>query len=228
MSSAVVDAPAATRCPRCGTELAPGQDWCLECGTAATTHVIAPPGWRVPVAVVALIVALLAAGVAIAVAELWRGDEGPATATAPVAAAPGAAAPAAPAPQPGAAAPAPASTAPAPTATAPAPAPGTTATTPAGSAPATPALATWPAGTRAYTVVLASPGDRAAADARARQLAGAAADVGVLRSDEYRSLRKGYWVVFSGRYGNADQAVEAARKLQGAAPGAYARLIDPR
>ncbi|MCW3063876.1 MAG: hypothetical protein JWN32_1048, partial [Solirubrobacterales bacterium] len=41
--SAVADPPRAepaTQCPRCGAELAPGQEWCLECGTAARTRIV--------------------------------------------------------------------------------------------------------------------------------------------------------------------------------------------
>src|SRR3989442_513836 len=50
-SGAAVAEPEATlpeppRCPRCGAAMAPEQDWCLECGAAATTRVLRPPGWR--------------------------------------------------------------------------------------------------------------------------------------------------------------------------------------
>jgi predicted nucleic acid-binding Zn ribbon protein len=52
-------ADGAPRCPRCGAALSPGQDWCTQCGTAATTRILRARGWRIPIAVV---IALLALG----------------------------------------------------------------------------------------------------------------------------------------------------------------------
>lgn len=39
--------------------MAAGQDWCLECGTAVNIHVRSAPNWRIPVAIVVGVVALV-------------------------------------------------------------------------------------------------------------------------------------------------------------------------
>jgi hypothetical protein len=58
--------PAGTpHCPQCDGELAPGQDWCLRCGRGATTRVLPPRHWRIPLALACALAAL--AGVAVAV-----------------------------------------------------------------------------------------------------------------------------------------------------------------
>ena len=59
-----IEAP--TTCPRCGAPLDAGQDFCLRCGTAATTRVRRAPSWRIPVFVLVLLLALGAGGVAAA------------------------------------------------------------------------------------------------------------------------------------------------------------------
>jgi hypothetical protein len=71
--------------------------------------------------------------------------------------------------------------------------------------------------------VLASTRDRPEAEEKARAAGGA--DVGVLRSDDYSSLRKGYWVVFQGQFDTRDAAETAA---EDAAGDAYARRVVPR
>jgi septal ring-binding cell division protein DamX len=100
-----------------------------------------------------------------------------------------------------------------PTAT-PTPAPGGTGGT-AGSAE-------WPTGKTAWTVVVASSTSRAAAQKKAKA---AGADAGVLHSDDFSSLRKGYWVVFAGQYPD-QKAAQAAAKGRGG--DAYARRVVPR
>jgi hypothetical protein len=70
-----------SRCPRCGAELHPDQDWCLECGAPARTRLAPTPNWRIPAALVAVVVALAGAGLAVAFVRLT--DDG----AAPVAAA---------------------------------------------------------------------------------------------------------------------------------------------
>jgi hypothetical protein len=84
-------------------------------------------------------------------------------------------------------------------------------------------LATWPAGERAWTVVIASTTSRAEAEKKAEEAGGG--DVGVLKSDDYSSLRKGYWVVFAGQYPSQSAAQTAA---EGRGGGAYARRVVPR
>jgi hypothetical protein len=72
----VLDRPPASHsagtllCPRCGTALREDQSWCLECGLAARTRVHPPPSWRLPIALTAVLLALLAAGIAVALVTL--------------------------------------------------------------------------------------------------------------------------------------------------------------
>ena len=57
------------RCAGCGSPVAEDQEWCLECG-AARTQLQSPPDWRVPVAVVGVVVALVVVGLLIALVSL--------------------------------------------------------------------------------------------------------------------------------------------------------------
>jgi hypothetical protein len=54
------------RCPRCNAELGAGQDWCTNCGFAATTRILRPGNWRIPILVVTAIFLLGLGGVAAA------------------------------------------------------------------------------------------------------------------------------------------------------------------
>ena len=60
---------------------------------------------------------------------------------------------------------------------------------------------------------------------RRRRRKAAGADAGVLHSDDFSSLRKGYWVVFAGQYPD-QKAAQAAAKGRGG--DAYARRVVPR
>jgi hypothetical protein len=71
----------ADACPLCGAPLAADQEWCLSCGAAARTRLAAAPGWRGPVAVIAVIAALALGILAAALVKL-AGDSGPAPAPA--------------------------------------------------------------------------------------------------------------------------------------------------
>ncbi len=62
-------------CPQCGRELGPGQDWCFNCGRAATTSVVRPRHWKIPLALVALLAALAGVGVAVLFVALSGDDE---------------------------------------------------------------------------------------------------------------------------------------------------------
>lgn len=70
--------PSATRpgaaapiaCPRCGTTVASGQDWCLTCGTPARTRLAPAPNWRLPVAIAAVVIALAAVVLVVAFVAL--------------------------------------------------------------------------------------------------------------------------------------------------------------
>ena len=73
----------------------------------------------------------------------------------------------------------------------------------------------WPGGS-GYTAVLASVGSEAEARRIQSQATGRGLDAGVLYSSNYRSLRAGYWVVFSGtsqRKGPADERAARAKSL---------------
>ncbi len=52
-------------CPTCGAAMAAGQDWCLECGSAAPGRLGARPGWRA-VGTISGLTAVLVAGAAAA------------------------------------------------------------------------------------------------------------------------------------------------------------------
>jgi hypothetical protein len=57
-------------CEACGAGMQAGQDWCLECGTAAPGRLGARPGWRAAFTVVGLTVLLLVGAVAASYAAL--------------------------------------------------------------------------------------------------------------------------------------------------------------
>lgn len=127
----------ADACPLCGTPLQPDQEWCLRCGAAARTRLAAAaPGWKTPIAGLAVLAALALGVLAAALVDLAR-ESGPAPA--PVTHVVTAAA--------------------APAATVPATTPGTAATTPTTPATSTPTTTagaaagtgTVPAGTRTRT-----------------------------------------------------------------------------
>jgi hypothetical protein len=64
-----VQAPAAQRCQACGAALASDQEWCLECG-AARTGLRRAPDWRIPAAVIAVVIALAVIALLIALVSL--------------------------------------------------------------------------------------------------------------------------------------------------------------
>lgn len=201
------------RCPRCGAGMTERQEWCLNCGTAVGTRVAAAPGWRAPFAIAGVILALAAIAVAVAIVQL-ADDTDRVTQKAPAAAA---------------ATPPPATATPAPTLTPEATLPeasggeATPEPTPESGAKGG---AEWPAGESGWTVVLASDSSKSDARQKAdRFAADGIAGVGVLHSDDFTSLKPGFFVVFAGRY--ASQA-EAAAALDGIdAKDAYIRRIEP-
>lgn len=123
-AAAEPSAPART-CDRCGAAMAPGQDWCLECGTAAPGRLGGRPGWRAAATVVGLTLVLAGGAVAASYAALSSDAQKEASKAPPPAAAPIVASTPAPPP-------------PAPTTTTAAPPPPST-STPGASAPKVPA-----------------------------------------------------------------------------------------
>jgi hypothetical protein len=216
-----------TRCPRCGTSAEPLQEYCLECGLRLRTPGLVPTlasGWQRRVrwypgdwiwpSLLALVVALLAAGGAIlwtreaesAPPETLVGDTSALpTVTETVATGP-----------------------PQTTPTVPTAPTRTTSTTPQPQRTRT--LTAWPKGRSGWTLVVASlpaSAGRKAAVAKARQALGAGlTQVGVLDSSEFSSLHPGYFVVFSGNYDSLSEAQDAAsRAAQKGYGNAYARRI---
>ena len=222
-ATAAPQQPEGQRCPRCGAAMTDRQEWCLNCGAAVGTRVVAAPGWRAPFAIAGVILALAAIATVIAIVQL-ADDTGRVGGDVPAAATP------TPTPTlvPGSATvtPDPALTpepttqasgkqTPTPTAT-PAPTGGTD----------TAGDAEWPAGKSGWTVVLAS--DTSESDARAkadRFATGGIARVGVLDSDDFASLKGGFWVVFAGRYDSQSEAADALDRID--ARDAYIRRIEP-
>ncbi|MEA2479020.1 MAG: hypothetical protein QOJ07_942 [Thermoleophilaceae bacterium] len=188
------------KCPRCGSDVDRDQPFCLECGRRIALSYRRPPNWRIPLALVALLViaAGVAAGFAVTQATSTH-DKAPDAITVTDPPTPGSPPPAA----------------------APAPAP------PA--APAAPAAAvpTWPAGKNAYTVVLLTTQDKDTANATAAKATTGGTPAGVLRADDYRDFGPGLYVVFAGQYDTAGAARAQAKKLATAHAGAYARRIEP-
>jgi septal ring-binding cell division protein DamX len=192
------------RCPRCGADLTPQQEWCLNCGADVSSTIATPPSWRGPIALVGglLVIALIA--LVLALIEL-AGDaeqvaEQPAATATPV-----------------------------PTTTT-VPTPESTTIPPAtddGSAGATPEIADWPAGKDAWTVVLEAAGTREAAEARANELAQQGVAVGILDSNDYPTLEPNKFVVFSGQYDTERAANQALQGLTGQVEGAYVRHVSP-
>jgi len=76
-----------------------------------------------------------------------------------------------------------------------------------------------------YTVILSSVRDRAAADRFKGRVQATGRTAGVLVSDNYSSLRPGYYAVFSGSYSTASAAKSAAVTLRRSYPGAYAQRV---
>ena len=84
----------------------------------------------------------------------------------------------------------------------------------------------WPGGS-AYTTILASVGSEAEARRIQAQASGRGLDAGVLFSSNYRSLRPGYWVVFSGTSPNKQDADRrAARAKSVGYASAYPRFVS--
>ena len=83
----------------------------------------------------------------------------------------------------------------------------------------------WPGAKRAYTIVVAAPRSRQAAERRARALRALGRDAGILRGDDYDSFGSGVWVVWRGKYADKPAADKAATDVKKVFPSAYATLI---
>ncbi len=248
----------APACVRCGTPLREDQEWCLNCGAASATRIAAPSGWRAPLAIVGGVLAIALAGLVIAFLAISDDSDqltklAQATTATPTPQAGATPAPSGTAPEPPpSASPAPGEAGADPEAAVP---PATAGEQPPvddeaeaepdsklepdstiqpddpaeQSAPSTGgAVGTWPDGKEAYTIVLLSSKSRSGADKRAKELAASGVDVGVLESSDFKSLRGGYFVVFSGQYESRERAEQVGDKLASKTPGAYVRRVTPR
>jgi hypothetical protein len=85
----------------------------------------------------------------------------------------------------------------------------------------------WPGGA-GFTAILASVDSRARAATIQRRASDRGLDAGVLLSDDFGSLRSGYWVVFSGVYENNEGAVQRAGRARALGfETAYPRFVSP-
>jgi predicted nucleic acid-binding Zn ribbon protein len=195
-----------TQCPSCGSAVDPSQPFCLDCGRRIGRDYRRPPNWRIPVALVALLV--IAAGVAagFGVTQLTNKGEGPDQITVRADRPAGAAQA-----DPGEAT------------TQPAPAPAQ----PAPQAPTGPAE--WPKGRAAYTIVLLTTMDKGTADATAQRATAGGLPAGVLESTDFKRFEPGLYVVFSGQFDTVEAAsAEAQTASDQGNPGAYARYVEPK
>jgi sporulation related protein len=213
--------PVERRCPRCGAQLSAEQEWCLECGAAVGTRVAEPRGWRAPLLVIGVLLALALIAVVLAIFELSRDAEGVQEVAVTPTPAPSVVPSTTPTPQgaEGGATPSPAPT--------PSTTPSATPSPEAGGA-ASPGLTEWPEGKTAWTVVLNSSGTREDAERLAGELAAKGVpDVGVLDSNDFESLGPDSFVVFSGTYDTEAAAEEALGKVRDQAGGGSTRRIVP-
>jgi hypothetical protein len=87
-------------------------------------------------------------------------------------------------------------------------------------------VADWPSGKSAFTVVLASTGGQGQAVSKARDAVKRGIPAGVLHSDDYSSLKPGFWVVFAGQYPSSKKAEADIDKYAGMGfGGGYPRLV---
>lgn len=196
--------------------MAPEQDWCLECGSAVSTRIVRPPGWRLPVVVGLAVLALLGAGVAIAVSSSSDDADRAAGPAGAVTTPPGRHAHTVARP---ATRPAPATTVRTHTVSVP------------GAAEATGgrAVPLWPAHRQGYSIVVPAGGPRPQAERQARRLTAGGERAGILKTDGYDFFTPGSWVVWVGRYPDRPAAQVHLAAVRGkGAPGAYVTLVRPR
>ena len=226
--AATPPAPLERRCPRCGSTLAPEQEWCLACGAAAETEIAEPRGWRVPIMLSGGLGLLALIGVVLLIVALASGPEKLATAT----------------PTPSAAQPVPTTTPLPTTTTTPVgtatPSPGATVTpSPTASGTATPfptttaspttsATGSFPGwtGGDGWTIIIESATTQSKAESVATSAQGSGETVGILKSDDFSSLNAGYWVVFSGHYTSKSEAQSHLDDVRASHHDAYVRRIQ--
>ena len=194
------------QCPRCGAGADRGQLVCLECGARIALVYRRPPSWKVPVAITAVVALLLGGGAFAAVSALSN------EADREVAAAPPRPKPVATRTEAGTHAAKP---------DAPKPAAGQETIVKQG------ALYRWPGTLGGFTVVINSTEDRASAIGFANSAAKAnQAKVGVIRADDFKTLPKGFYVVFAGFYKSRAEADRATGRLGRTYQGAFTQAVQ--
>lgn len=192
-------------CPTCGAPAERGQLVCLECGSRIALAYRRPPSWKIPVAITVILAALVVAGSVLAYEAIddEAKDEVAATPLKPKKTAPKKAERKKTATEPK-----------------PEPKPAARDLVPKGK------LYTWPRDLRAFTVVLLSAEDRPTATAFANGVADAKdAKTGVIRSNDFETLPKGFFVVFGGVYETRARADRAAARLGRKYQGAFTQLV---
>ncbi len=87
----------------------------------------------------------------------------------------------------------------------------------------------WPDGRSAWTAILASEATRGLAEValeRARRVPSRGVALGVLHSNDYSSLRPGYWVAFAGQFNDAAAAQATADRYRSEFPSSYPRFVE--
>jgi len=87
----------------------------------------------------------------------------------------------------------------------------------------------WPDDVSAWTVVLASEATKGLAKSaveKAKRIASHGLNIGVIHSNDYASLRPGFWVAFAGQFDSVDEAQRAADRYRSQFPTAYQRFIE--
>jgi septal ring-binding cell division protein DamX len=192
------DSASDVRCPNCGEPAKSDQLVCLRCGGRMALDYRRPPGWKLPAAIVAGVALVAVVAFGFGLREITHNARTE-VANAGPAAPPPKKQPATPKKKPAAKK------------------PGRPAARPAG---------TWPAGKRGFTVILVSVGNRAAAKSNAASVRESGVPAGYLRSNDYRSLPKGFWYVYGGVYDTRAKAEKAVAKFGRGFPGAYVQLVS--
>ena len=188
-------------CPTCGAPAERGQLVCLECGTRLALTYRRPPSWKVPVAIVAVLGAVVVAGAVIAYDAISDDAREEVTATPP---APKQAASSREGAKAG----------------------GSARTGGTGGLVKRGRLHSWPRSLEAFTVVLLSTDDeRSAVDYANRVADRNDAKAGVIRSSDFAGLPQGPFVAFAGAYRSREEAGRAVARLKPRYPGAVAQAV---
>lgn len=217
-----------TSCPTCGASAETGQLICLECGSRIALAYRRPPSWRVPVAIVSILVLATIAGIYFGVNAIQDdADQDLAARSASAEQQEGAAAEQ---PEDREQAEQSAEERPAEKERAEKEQPAEKKQPKEPEQPAAGAggVRSWPEGEDAFTVVILSAQDRPSARAFAQSAADAGTPAGVLEADDFPSLSAstGFWIVFVGTYKTRPQADRAAARLGSRFSGAYPQFVN--